>query len=354
MEELVERFEGPGPFRSARPMGSGHINDTYLVEYENGPDQVLQRLNTHVFPRPDHVMDNIGRVTTHLASKQHLGLKLIPTRCGQNWIQDSQGQCWRMYEKVTPSRSFETLQTPRQAYQVGFAFSQFQGQLADLPEPRLHETILDFHHTPKRAQRLHQAVVEDRVGRVAQVKREVEQALAWEQVGRLLSLGLPERITHNDTKLNNLLFDEQGHQPICVVDLDTVMPGLIHYDFGDMVRTGCATAAEDEADLAKVGFSAEFFEALTSGYLEGGLNFLTIPEVEELAFSGVLLTFELGLRFLTDYLEGDHYFKVHYPEHNLVRARSQFELARQLELRQGELKDQTLKRWLELRRALGR
>ena len=354
MEELARSFLGPEQVRSVCPMGSGHINDTYLVEYHQGAPQVLQRLNTHVFPHPEKVMENIARVTSHLKAKGQKGLCLIPTREGQTWLRDEHGQCWRMYEKVAPATSFEGLQTRRQAYQVGFAFSQFQSNLADLQEPRLHETIVDFHHTPKRVERLHQAVRRDVAGRVAAVSLEIERALSWSRESRLLDLKLPERITHNDTKLNNLLFDEEGHEPICVVDLDTVMPGLVHYDFGDMVRTGCATAAEDEPDLAKVGFSREFFAAMVSGYLEGGQAFLTLPEVEELAFSGVLLTFELGVRFLTDYLEGDHYFKVHYPEHNLVRARSQFELARLLEAAEPSLKDLTLCHWRELLGAPGR
>lgn len=348
-------FEGPHEVRQCRPLGRGHINDTFLVEFLDGPDGVLQRLNTFVFPNPDAVMDNICRVTEHLAGKltpPWQSLRVIPTTQGQSLYRDSQGQCWRMYQRVHPCQSFDQLQTPQQAYFVGRSFAQFQGQLADLGGPRLHETIRDFHHTPKRFSRLLEVAQNDPQGRLGGARAELEFAQARApRVGHLLQRhqrgDFPERVTHNDTKLNNLLFDEQGLEPICIVDLDTVMPGLTHYDFGDMVRTGCALAAEDETDLEKVDFSFPLFQDLARGFLEGGRSFLTDAETEELAFSGILMTLEVGIRFLTDHLEGDPYFRIHHPDHNLERARNQFALVARLEKAESQLNGCVERLWAD-------
>lgn len=357
--QVARQFQGPQLPLSVRPMGCGHINDTFLVEYADGPDHVLQRLNTYVFPKPDWVQENIRRVTEHLQTKVHgmpqaelRSLRVVPTKSGESLYRDDTGGCWRMYPRLQPVQSFQQLQTPEQAYFVGRSFGEFQAQLADLPAPRLHETIADFHHTPRRLARLVQVAEGDPLSRRATALVELDFAMARQSrvehlVQRQLRGDIPERITHNDTKLNNLLFDEHGHTPLCVVDLDTVMPGLVHYDFGDMVRTGCATAAEDEAVLERVGFNRELFRSLTHGYLEAGRGFLNAAEVEELAFSGILMTLEVGIRFLTDYLEGDVYFKVSHPEHNLQRARSQFALVKQLEAAENELGDLVLSLWAD-------
>lgn len=351
-------FEGPSEVSSIVPMGRGHINDTYVVQYYDGPDRVLQRLNGHVFPRPDWVMENIVRVTRHLQGKLlHLPdgasrhLEVIPTREGACLFVDEQGGHWRMYRRMHPTRSYDRLENADQAYWVGHSFAKFQAQLADLPAPRLHETIVDFHHTPRRLRRLQQVAENDSQRRLAGARAEfdfaMERQTGAERLLELLRRGeLTERITHNDTKLNNLLFDEHGQEPLCVVDLDTVMPGLVHYDFGDMIRTGCSTAPEDEADLNRVGFNDELFEGIARGYLEAARPFITLPEVEQLAFSSILMTLEVGIRFLTDYLEGDVYFKVHHPGHNLQRARSQFALVRQLEVSEARMHDLVMAAWL--------
>jgi Ser/Thr protein kinase RdoA (MazF antagonist) len=355
--QIAQEFVGPRQVSKILPMGRGHINDTFLVHYQDGPDRVLQRLNSHVFPRPEWVMDNIVRVTEHLQSKlAHLSdaekrhLRVIPTHSGHSLFVDPEGHHWRMYNRLHPMLSYEQLQNPRQAYCVGHSFGAFQALLADLPQPRLHETIADFHHTPRRLHRLLQVAQADTQRRRALAQREVDFAQAREQrVGRLIEGqhrgDLPERITHNDTKLNNLLFDPQSQEPMCVVDLDTVMPGLVHYDFGDMIRTGCATAAEDEEDLDRIDLDRDLFAGIARGYLEAGRSFLKDSEVEHLAFSGILMTLEVGIRFLTDYLEGDCYFKVHHPDHNLQRARSQFALVSCLEKAENELHDLVMAIW---------
>lgn len=355
---IAQEFECPRQVRRISPLGNGHINDTFLVQFTDGPDHVLQRINHFVFPRPEWVMDNIVRVTQHLQSKLgHLAdghqrsLRVIHTRQGRSLHIDSKGQFWRMYHRLHPMQSYEQLQTPRQAYFVGRSFGEFQALLADLPQPRLHETIADFHHTPRRLARLLNVAQADPQRRRVSAQREIE--FARERQARVETLvdlqrrgEIPERITHNDTKLNNLMFDEAGNEPMCVLDLDTVMPGLVHYDFGDMIRTGCATCAEDEEDLEQVDFDHELFRGISRGYLEAGRSFLTQSEVEQLAFSAILMTLEVGIRFLTDYLEGDLYFKVHHPEHNLQRARSQFQLVRRLEAAESQLHDLVMQTWV--------
>ncbi len=355
--QIPQHFDCPRQVRRISPLGNGHINDTFLVVFADGPDHVLQRINHFVFPRPEWVMDNILRVTQHLQGKfSHLpdghlrSLRVVQTRQGRSLHIDEKGRFWRMYHRLHPMQSYEQLQTPRQAYFVGRSFGEFQAQLADLPQPRLHETIADFHHTPRRLTRLLHVAQADPQRRRVKAQRELNFAQEGQhRVEMLVDLQrrgeIPERITHNDTKLNNLMFDQAGNEPLCVLDLDTVMPGLIHYDFGDMIRTGCATAAEDEEDLERVDFDRELFRGICQGYLEAGRSFLTEREVEHLAFSAILMTLEVGVRFLTDYLEGDLYFKVHHPEHNLQRARAQFELVRRLEAAESELQDQVMQTW---------
>ena len=354
---IAQHFKGPRQVTRISPLGRGHINDTFLVLFADGPDHVLQRINHFVFPRPEWVMDNIVRVTEHLQAKvAHLpdchqrSLRVIPTQQERSVHIDEQGHYWRMYARLHPMQSYDQLQTPRQAYFVGRSFGEFQALLADLPQPRLHETIADFHHTPRRLARLLHVAQADPQRRRTRAQREIDFAQdRHHRVEMLIECQrrgeIPERITHNDTKLNNLMFDEVGNEPLCVLDLDTVMPGLVHYDFGDMIRTGCATAAEDEEDLSVVDFDRHLFSGISQGYLEAGRAFLTEREVEHLAFSAILMTLEVGIRFLTDYLEGDLYFKVHHPEHNLQRARSQFELVRRLESAESELHDIVMETW---------
>jgi aminoglycoside phosphotransferase (APT) family kinase protein len=339
---IARRFEILGDFSRAVPYGNGHINDSYCAEFcLNGVATrfILQRINHHVFSNPVAVMENIQRVTSHLATQvegqpdaERRVLTLVPSRDGQAWIRDEEGSYWRAYRFVERARSYDTVQSPQQAFQAAKAFGQFQKMLTTLPAPRLHDTIPDFHHTPKRFAALKRAIATDAAGRAAQARSEIDFALAHESiVSGLLDPDLPERVTHNDTKLNNVLLDDETGDAVCVIDLDTVMPGLAPYDFGDMVRTTTSPAAEDERDLAKVEMQFPMFEALVRGYLASAGEFLTAAEKQLLAFSGRLITFEIGIRFLADHLNGDTYFKVHREGHNLDRCRTQFALVRSIE-----------------------
>jgi Ser/Thr protein kinase RdoA (MazF antagonist) len=349
---VAHQFEFQGEVREFAPYGNGHINDTYLVicgeagQVTRGAGApvryILQHINRHVFHDPIAVMHNIERVTAHLAAhaQDELGKtggtrrvpRLISTRDGRAWYTDADGETWRAYSFVEGTRAYETAESERLAFEAARAFGRFQQQLASLPPPRLLETIPNFHHTPKRFAALKQAIDADVARRASHAGPEIDFALAHEAItGVLLDANLPERTTHNDTKLNNVLFDETTGEGICVVDLDTVMPGLAVYDFGDMVRTTTSAAKEDEQDLSKVGMQFEMFEALVRGYLEEAEVFLTKEEKEFLAFSGRLITFETGIRFLADYLAGDTYFKVHREGHNLDRCRTQFKLVKSIE-----------------------
>jgi Ser/Thr protein kinase RdoA (MazF antagonist) len=302
-------------------------------------EYILQRINHHIFRNPVALMENIERVTTHLAAQvahepdtERRVLTLIPARDGKSWHRDNEGSYWRAYRFIQGTRTYDTVESPEQAFQAAKAFGKFQQLLANLPAPRLHDTIPDFHHTPKRLTALQWAISADAVGRATWAGAEIEFALAHESItGILLNANLPERVTHNDTKLNNVMMDDSTGEGICVIDLDTVMPGLVAYDFGDMVRTTTSSANEDEQDLSKVAMQFPMFEALVRGYLASAGGFLTKAEREYLAFSGKLITFEIGIRFLTDYLSGDMYFKVAREGHNLDRCRTQFKLVASIE-----------------------
>jgi Ser/Thr protein kinase RdoA (MazF antagonist) len=284
-------------------------------------------------------MENIQRVTSHLAA--HLSadpdrdrrvLTLIPAQDGRPWRQDAEGSYWRVYRFIERARTYDAVESPKQAFQAAKAFGQFQKMLVDLPAPHLHSTIPDFHHTPKRFKAFERALAADTAGRAVLAKPEIEFALAHHSmVSLLLDARLPDRVTHNDTKFNNVMFDDETGEGICVVDLDTVMPGLALYDFGDMVRTATSPADEDEPDLSKVTMQLPMFEALARGYLSSAGSFLTKAERQHLAFAGKLITFEQGIRFLTDYLSGDTYYKVHREGHNLDRCRTQFKLVESIE-----------------------
>ena len=279
-------------------------------------------------------MENIQRVTTHLGKKcaghsdqSRRVLTLIPTRDGLAYHRDAEGNIWRAYIFIEHARTFDAVESAAQAFKAAQAFGQFQKLLADLPAPRLHDTIPDFHHTPKRYVALEKAIQADAANRVRLAQPEIEFALRHQAICRvLLDAHLPERVTHNDTKFNNVMLDDATGEGICVIDLDTVMPGLALYDFGDMVRTTTSPAKEDERDLSKVKMQFPMFEALARGYLSSAAEFLTPAEKKWLPFSGKLITFEIGLRFLTDFLAGDVYFKVHRDGHNLDRCRTQFKL----------------------------
>jgi aminoglycoside phosphotransferase (APT) family kinase protein len=352
LRAVAAQFQFRGEASDFTPYGTGHINDTFLVTCRTAgapARYILQRINRNVFHSPAAVMQNIERVLAHLSAqlahepnRARRALTLVPARDGGNWHEDAQGETWRAYRFIENARSYETATSVEQAFQAARAFGRFQKQLASLPAPRLHETIPDFHHTPKRFAALEHAIARaiagDPKGRAALAKPEIDIALAHEPIcGILLDANLPERITHNDTKFNNVLLDDVTGESLCVIDLDTVMPGLALYDFGDMVRTTTSPAAEDERDLSKVTMQFPLFEALVRGYLSAAGGFLTETEKKFLAFSGKLITFEIGIRFLADYLNGDTYFKIHRDSHNLDRCRTQFKLVESIEMQEEKM-----------------
>lgn len=345
---IAAAFDLPGAFVSAEPYGSGHINDTYAVVQrcpEGRRRFLLQRINERVFKDPPALMENVARVCAHaqerlrrdgVADAQRRSLTLVPARTGRRWHLDAQGGHWRCYVFIEGATGHDVIRTPAQAREAAKAFGGFQALLADLPGGRLNETIPDFHHTPNRFAAFRRALQADFAGRAAEASEEVAFALGHaDEVGVIVdamaSGDIPERVTHNDTKLNNVLIDDVTGEGICVIDLDTVMPGSALYDFGDLVRTSTSPAAEDEKDLSRVEMRMPMFEALVEGYLSAASGFLTDEERRLLAFSGKLITLEIGLRFLTDWLEGDVYFKVRRPGHNLDRCRTQFALVRSIQ-----------------------
>jgi Ser/Thr protein kinase RdoA (MazF antagonist) len=348
LRDIARRFLIQGDFLHAEPYGSGHINDTYCARFSQGGALVryiVQRVNHNVFRNPVALMENLQRVTAHLQDKlegapevSRRRLTLLPARDGAPWHRDPAGHYWRCYIFIEKARSYDAIQSPRQAFEAAKAFGRFQKLLSDLPAPRLHDTIPDFHHTPKRFALLEQALAEDAVQRAHQARTEIEFALRRKPItSLLLDAKLPERVTHNDTKINNVLLDDATGEEVCVIDLDTVMPGLALYDFGDLVRTGTSPAQEDERDLARVTMQFPMFEALLRGYLSTASDFLTTAERRHLVFAGKLITFEIGLRFLTDFLAGDTYFKVHRDGHNMDRCRTQFKLVESIEQQEEQM-----------------
>lgn len=352
-EEVAEAFQCSGTYIGEYDYGGGHINDTYKVIYEEDGREVHyihQRINHNIFKNVPALMDNIGRVTRHQRKKfQEAGvtdleqrvLALVPTVDGKDYYVDTDGNYWRTYLFVENSLTLDAVEKPEHAFEAARAFGEFQCQLADM-EGRLHDTIPDFHHTRSRFNTLLKAVEADICGRAGNVQQEIDFVMQREaDVDLLLDLQeageLPERVTHNDTKLNNVLLDAETEKGMCVIDLDTVMPGLALYDFGDMMRTATNPAPEDEKELDRVEMSFEMFEALVDGYMSTAGGFLVPKEVELLPFSGKLITLEIGIRFLTDYLEGDTYFKTHYEGQNIDRCRKQFKMVESMERQMAEM-----------------
>jgi Ser/Thr protein kinase RdoA (MazF antagonist) len=348
LAQLTSQFALLGDFVSGQPYGSGHINDTFAIEVNQGGRPlryVLQRINHNIFKNPDGLMQNVARVCRHAQAKlqseqrsdaSRRALTLVPTRQGKDWLVDSQGNRWRCYVFVEGATGHDVVRHADQAFQAARAFGAFQALMADLPGERLVETIPNFHHTPSRYAQFQKILAQDPKDRAASVQPEIAFALARAHevsvITEAMTRGeIPERVTHNDTKLNNVLLDNTTQEGLCVIDLDTVMPGSALYDFGDLVRTSTSPAAEDEKDLSKVTMQLPMFEALIQGYLSTAGNFLTPRERSLLPFAGKLITFEIGLRFLTDWLEGDVYFKIKRPEHNLDRLRTQFKLVASIE-----------------------
>ncbi|MBN1864041.1 MAG: aminoglycoside phosphotransferase family protein [Victivallales bacterium] len=348
-----ENFAIHGVLDAAQPYGSGHINDTYAATYDQAGTKVryiFQRINTNVFRKPESLMSNIARVTSHLWSKANhslemsrSALRLVYTREGKHFLKTATGEYWRVYLFIEGARTYDVMTSASQAFFAARAFGHFQCLLADLPGDPLECTIPDFHNTPKRLEALKAAIKQDPVGRAKDVPREIKFVLEREATVHLLEDAkntgkLPERVTHNDTKLNNVMIDDVTAEGICVIDLDTVMPGLVAYDFGDLVRTSVSPAAEDELNLDKVCLRMEMIEALAQGYFLSAGSMLTKDESESLTRAGEVITIEIGIRFLTDYLSGDVYFKTKREGHNLDRCRVQFKIVELLEKKSSEIK----------------
>lgn len=318
------------------PYGNGHINDTYCAD---SAKYILQRINTKIFTDIDGLMENIENVTAFLRKKvvaaggdpERETLSVVKTTDGKNFYKLDDNNCFRVYKFITGTKTVESEKTLEDMYRAGRGFGRFQNMLSDFPVDKLNETIKDFHNTPKRVEALKKAIEEDKAGRAAFVKTEIDFALKNAALADVIVKGIEDgsillRVTHNDTKINNILFDAESGDAICVIDLDTVMPGSMLYDFGDALRMGASTGAEDETDLAKVWFDVETFKRFAEGYLEETLTSLTDRELELMPFSVKLMAYECGVRFLTDYLNGDTYFKIHSEHHNLVRVRNHFKL----------------------------
>lgn len=343
MEKAAYAFALEGNPVRCEAFGHGHINYTLKVETDAGRKYILQRINKYVFRDPVGLMDNAGAITEFIRQKvsnPRMALHFLPARDGKYYHQDEQGEFWRMYDFVG-GFCLNMPETDEDFYQSALAFGRFQQLLSDYPAETLNETIPEFHNTIDRYRQFHRTVEADPVGRLAQVREDVAFILEREVRGGVLqrmreSGELPLRVTHNDTKLNNVLLDKQTRKSLCVLDLDTVMPGLSAYDFGDSIRFGAATAAEDEKDTAKMGLDLHLFEVYTRGFLEAAVS-LTDREVEMLPMGAYVMTLEVALRFLKDYLDGDLYFRTAYPGHNLIRARSQMKLAVDMEQKMDEM-----------------
>jgi len=347
---ILYRFPLPGDVQEIEQCKFGHINDTFMVRtVRNGRSHqfILQRINQEVFHRPRELMANILRVTTFLKVKiEEEGgdptretLTMIPTREGEPYLITPQGEFWRSYHYIDGARTYQRVVSTEHLFQAARAFGRFLRLLDDFPAEELHETIPDFHHTPKRFAALMAAVEKDAHNRAYAARDLIAFAEARvEKLGLVINAlaagDLPQRVTHNDTKFDNVLIDDETGEGVCVLDLDTVMPGSAVYDFGDFVRTGANTGAEDDRDLDRVTLSLDYFEAIARGFLQETAGTLTPLEQEWLPFGAWLLTFEVAMRFLTDFLNGDVYFRIHRPEQNLDRARAQFKLAADMEAKE--------------------
>jgi Ser/Thr protein kinase RdoA (MazF antagonist) len=351
--QIITQFELGGEPLRVTPISSGHINDTFASQVQTPTGErvyIHQRINHHVFHHPAQVMENIARVTAHIRAQVvarggdpvRRTLQLVPVQGGGLTYTSSSGDTWRTYLKIEGAHTYEVPENPQQVYHAARAFGEFQYFLSSLPGQRLYETIPDFHNTPKRFATLLGLLKVDPCNRAALAQPEIDFILARQAdtalaIDRMARGELPERVTHNDTKLNNVLIDDRTGEGICVLDLDTVMPGTVLYDFGDMVRAGTATAAEDEPDLDKVGIDLDLFRQLANGYTETARGFLTPLEWQLLPQAGKLITLEQGIRFLSDYLQGDTYYKTHRPAQNLDRARTQLKMVSEMERKLPEI-----------------
>ncbi len=346
IESVASNFMLAGRLIEAAPFGSGHINDTFTLRCRTNAGEeryILQRINHRVFRNPAAMMENIRRVTNHIRGKlrdqgdelAQRQLAVIETNDGAACFEDEQGNFWRLYNRIEEAVTYDTLESPQTAYEVARMFGWFQRMLIDLPGPPLHETIPDFHATPKRFRDFQEVLQRDPRNRAKDVGTEIEFVLENAEIcDVLLNLvgrgEIPIRIAHNDAKINNVMLDAKTHKGVCIIDLDTVMPGLSLYDFGDMVRTATSPTEEDERETSKVAMQMPRFEMLARGFAEETCAFLTPVEKEYLAFSAKLITFEQMIRFLADYLAGDIYYKVHREGQNLDRSRTQMKLVQSI------------------------
>ncbi len=356
---ILSNFSFGGEYEGYETKNDGHINSTYVLRFKC-PDgkklsYTVQKINTYVFKKPDELMENISGVTSYLkkviaangGNPDRETLNFLKTKDGKDYCTDSDGCCWRAYYYIDGVYTCNIINSAQVFRNAGKAFGKFQNQLADYPIETLYETIPDFHNTYSRFTDFKKAVSDNISGRAENVKEETRFVFSREDdtkvLLRLCGEGrLPVRVTHNDTKLNNILFDEKTDEGLCIIDLDTVMPGLSLYDFGDSIRFGANTASEDERDVSKVSLDLNLYRAYVEGYLSSAKDSLTECEIEYLPFSAKLMTLECGMRFLTDYLNGDVYFKTEYPEHNLVRCRTQFRLVEDIENKMDEMKKITV------------
>lgn len=353
IDEAIAAFTLEGVLREKSPYGNGHINDTFLLTCDTAKGEkkyILQRMNHSIFKDPVSLMENVANVTAYLqkvilergGDPARETLSVIRTKDGENYYEDSSHNFWRVFLFIDDTFCLEKVENARDFHDCAVAFGGFQRQLADYPADTLHETIPRFHHTPSRFQAFKKAVTEDPLGRARSARAEIDFAFRLEAdthvLTDLLEKGeLPLRVTHNDTKLNNILFDIATRKALCIIDLDTVMPGLSLYDFGDSIRTGASTGAEDETDLSKVTLDLSLFETFTEGFLTGSQGSLTSLEIVLLPMGAKLMTLECGIRFLTDFLSGDTYFKIHRENHNLDRTRTQFKLVADMEKKWKEM-----------------
>ena len=353
LADIFRQFAIYGEFISAASFGGGHINDTFRSTWNQAgimAHYTHQRINQKIFARPDEVMENIVRVTGHIAEKNlaageidlsRRSLTVVPARDGKPWARDNEGGWWRTYLFIENAYSLENTSSTAEARFLGVGIGRFQKQLADLPAPRLHDTIPHFHDMEKRYLRFYDALKKDSCNRAQGAAGEIDFMRNNEERGGILIRAqregrISERICHNDTKINNILIDDRNSNALCVIDLDTVMPGTVLFDTGDLIRTVTSTAAEDESDLSKVEFDLSFFEALLEGYFSETLEFLSVEEINLIVESGRNITQIMGLRFLTDFLEGDHYYHTSRPGHNLDRCRNQIALIQSMDSRWDE------------------
>lgn len=356
IENAISQFDIWGKVINHRWHGNGHINDTRLITVQRDDGQIvhfiLQMMNTSVFTKPVELMENIIAVTKFIRAKviarggdiEREVVNVIPTKDGCSYYVDKEGNFWRLLEYISGATSYDSVDDPEIFKASAYAFGRFQNDLSDFPIDKLHETIPNFHNTESRYAAFEKSVEKDIAKRKSTCEREIDLLLERKPLAQyfnklLAEKKIPLRVTHNDTKLNNVMIDDATHKGLCVIDLDTVMPGISCFDFGDAIRFGANTAVEDETDLSKVSLSRELFIAFTEGFIEGCGGRLTSVEIDSLYLGAMEMTYEVALRFLADYLDGDTYFRIDHPSHNLERARCQIALLLDMEKKRSEMEE---------------